>query len=45
MRLLFVINAASFLISAFTIWLIPEEATRDEETAFRMTGQIKLPRL
>ena len=39
----FVINAASFLVSAFTIWLIPEEATRDEETAFRMTGQIKLP--
>ena len=37
----FVINAASFLISAYTIWLIPEEATRDEETAFRMTGRVK----
>jgi MFS family permease len=37
----FVINAASFLISAYTIWLIPEEATRDEETAERMTGRVK----
>ncbi len=25
----FVINAASFLVSAFTIWLIPEEAVRE----------------
>lgn len=32
----FIINAASFLISAWTVWLIPEEATRDEETAARM---------
>jgi hypothetical protein len=35
----FLINAASFLISAYTIWLIPEEATRDAETADRMTGK------
>ena len=34
----FIINAASFLISAFSVWLIPEEATRereDEETKRR----------
>lgn len=32
----FVINAASFLISAWTVWRIPEEATRDDKTAERM---------
>lgn len=32
----FLINAASFLISAYTVWLIPEEVTRDNETAERM---------
>jgi len=32
----FFINAVSFLISAYTVWLIPEEATRDEETGARM---------
>ena len=35
----FLINAASFLISAYTVWLIPEEATRDDETAERMTNK------
>jgi MFS family permease len=39
----FVINAVSFLASAYTVWLIPEEATRDDATAFRMTGQVKKP--
>jgi MFS family permease len=39
----FLINAASFLVSAFSVWLIPEEATRDDETALRMTGQVKKP--
>jgi MFS family permease len=39
----FVINAASFLASAYTVWLIPEEATRDEETGFRMTGKLAKP--
>jgi MFS family permease len=39
----FVINAVSFLASAYTVWLIPEEATRDDETGFRMTGQVKKP--
>jgi MFS family permease len=32
----FIINAVSFLVSAWTVWLIPEEATRDYETAERM---------
>lgn len=32
----FVINALSFLASAYTVWLIPEEATRDSRTAERM---------
>jgi hypothetical protein len=32
----FIINAVSFLASAWTVWLIPEEATRDDETAERM---------
>lgn len=32
----FVINAASFLVSAYSVWLIPEEATRDEKTGERM---------
>lgn len=34
----FLINAASFGVSAFTVWLIPEEATRDRETGARMAG-------
>lgn len=33
----FLINAASFLVSAFTVWLIPDEATRDKVTAERMS--------
>lgn len=32
----FLINAFSFLVSAWTVWLIPEEATRDDATAIRM---------
>lgn len=38
-QIAFLINAASFLISAFTVWLIPEEATRDAETGDRMAGR------
>ncbi|MEP6789292.1 MAG: MFS transporter, partial [Acidobacteriota bacterium] len=38
-KVAFVINAASFLISAFTVWLIPEEATRDADTAERMADK------
>lgn len=34
----FIINAVSFLISAYTVWLIPEEATRDEATSSRMSS-------
>lgn len=37
----FVINAISFLVSAWTVWLIPEEATRDEATAERMADKTK----
>lgn len=39
----FVINAISFLASAFTVWLIPEEATRDEETAGLMADRSNRP--
>ena len=39
----FLINAASFAISAFTVWLIPEEATRDAETGERMSGKVEKP--
>lgn len=35
-KVAFIINAVSFLISAYTVWLIPEEATRDDETGARM---------
>jgi MFS family permease len=35
-KVAFIINAASFAASAFSVWLIPEEATRDDETAVRM---------
>lgn len=31
----FIINAASFLASAYTVWLIPEESVREQETAER----------
>ena len=39
----FVINAASFVASAFTVWLIPEEATRDDETALKMRNKEARP--
>ncbi|MEP6902197.1 MAG: MFS transporter [Actinomycetota bacterium] len=35
-KIAFIINAVSFAGSAFSVWLIPEEATRDDETAERM---------
>ena len=35
-KVAFIINAASFAASAVSVWLIPEEATRDDETAVRM---------
>lgn len=38
-KIAFIINAASFAISAYTVWLIPEEATRDSETADKMSGK------
>lgn len=38
-KVAFIINAASFLVSAYTVWLIPDEATRDRETAERIGGR------
>ncbi|MBX7171451.1 MAG: MFS transporter [Pyrinomonadaceae bacterium] len=38
-KVAFIINAASFAVSAFSVWLIPEEATRDDETAKRMSDK------
>lgn len=34
-RVAFLINAGSFLVSAFSVWIIPEEAVREPETAKR----------
>lgn len=34
-KIAFMINAASFLISAFSVWLIPEEAVREKDTVAR----------
>ena len=38
-KVAFIINAASFLVSAYTVWLIPDEATRDRDTAERTDGR------
>ncbi len=38
-KIAFLINAASFLISAWTVWLIPDEETRDHDTGERMSGR------
>jgi len=35
-KVAFLINAASFLVSAYSVWLVPEETTRDNATAERM---------
>lgn len=35
----FIINAVSFLVSAWSVWLIPEDATRDDETGVRMSDR------
>ena len=40
-KIAFLINAASFLISAFSVWRIPEEATRDEATGERMSSFLR----
>ena len=34
-KVAFVVNAASFLVSAYSVWLIPEDAVRERETADR----------
>ena len=38
-KVAFIINAASFAVSAFSVWLIPDEAMRDDETANRMNDK------
>ena len=38
-KVAFLINAASFLASAYSVWLVPEEATRDKATAERMRAK------
>jgi MFS family permease len=38
-KIAFLINAASFAVSAYTVWLIPEEATRDAATGERMRSK------
>lgn len=38
-QIAFVINSITFLVSAICVWNIPEEATRDSETANRMADK------
>lgn len=38
-QMAFVINSITFLVSAICVWNIPEEATRDSETANRMADK------
>jgi MFS family permease len=40
-KVAFLINAVSFLASAYSVWLVPESATRDEATAERMSAKDK----
>jgi len=42
-KIAFIINAISFVISAWTVWLIPEEATRDESTGQKMSNTQNRP--
>lgn len=42
-KIAFVINAISFIVSAWTVWLIPEEATRDEATGQKMANKENRP--
>jgi MFS family permease len=38
-QIAFIINAASFLVSAYSVWLIPEEATRERDEGRRMKDE------
>jgi MFS family permease len=40
-KVAFLINAVSFLASAYSVWLVPETATRDAATAERMAAKDK----
>jgi MFS family permease len=43
-KIAFLINAVSFLASAYSVWLVPEEATRDDVAAERMkTKELREP--
>lgn len=37
-KVAFIINAVSFAVSAFSVWLIPEEATRESDAVTRRHG-------
>lgn len=37
-KIAFIINAASFLVSAYSVWLIPEEATREQSEPSAVAG-------
>jgi len=41
-KIAFLINAASFAISAFSVWLIPEKATRQADTAAQRRGDAEI---
>jgi MFS family permease len=38
----FIINAASFLVSAYSVWLIPEEAVREADAETRRRGDAEI---
>lgn len=42
-KIAFVINAVSFVVSAWTVWRIPDEATRDKETVEKDSGTQNRP--
>ena len=44
-KIAFIINAASFAISAFSVWLIPEEATREKANYELQITDDELPKL
>jgi len=41
-KVAFLINAASFAISAFSVWLIPESATRESDAETRRRGDAEI---
>ena len=41
-KVAFLINAASFAVSAFSVWLIPESATRENDAATQRRGDAEI---